>query len=141
MCRTLLIILLICSLFTISCTKSETSSGASLADAVNFRGKFVKRGQRADTLEVSVSNNTNILFNNTQAYRDNQFSQEHPELQIFEYEFVNGKIGTRLYMQISTFVYYQFEWLEADRVFKMQANAIEPNINTNDLFYIYERVQ
>ncbi len=127
--------------FATSCTKSIEESAMSNADVLTFQGKYVKKEARQDTIVISITNNRNTLFNNTAAFRENLYMQSHPELQTFEYEFRDGKIGVRLFAEVSPYVYYDFQWLEPGKVFKIQAVAIQSDVSNTNLYYTYERVQ
>lgn len=141
--RRLLLLLMLVQIVMMSCSKSVDSANAS-ADAAksNFDGKYVRTDSRTDTLVVAVTSSKNSLFYNSRAFRENISVPEHPELQTFEYEFKDGKIGVRLfYSQISSFVYYDFSWVEMGKIFKIQANAIQPDLNSSTSFYTFEKVQ
>ncbi|MDH7462527.1 hypothetical protein QEG73_14600 [Chitinophagaceae bacterium 26-R-25] len=142
MCRFLLLLLVV-PVMMLSCTKSSTTANTSYdAGSDVFRGTYVQAGYQADTLVVSVTNGKPSLFYNSKAYRDNISGPAHPELQTFEYEFKDGKIGVRpINSQISSFVYYDFSWVVAGKTFKIQAMAIQPSLNTASSFCTFQKVQ
>lgn len=142
MCRFLLLILVV-PVVMLSCTKSSSTERSNFDSASDvFRGTYVKSGYSPDTLVVSVTNGKPSLFYNSKAYRDNINGQPHPELQTFEYEFKDGKIGVRsINSQISSFVYYDFGWITAGKTFKIQAMAIQPDLNASTTFCTFEKVQ
>jgi|GEM_PF-2465382 len=142
MCRFLLLLLVV-PVMMLSCTKSSTSASATYdANSDSFRGTYVKIDSRSDTLVVSVTNGKPSLFYNSKAYRDNITAPAHPELQTFEYEFKDGKIGVRsINSQISSFVYYDFNWIAVGKTFKIQAMAIQPDLNASSSFCTFEKLQ
>ncbi|MDI3322064.1 hypothetical protein [Pinibacter soli] len=139
MCRFLLLLLVV-PVMMLSCTKSSSTDASTYDSASDvFRGTYVKTDSRVDTLVVGVTNGKPSLFYNTQAFRDQ--AQAHPELQTFEYEFKDGKIGVRsMTSQISSFVYYDFSWVAVGKTFKMQVIALQPDIYTTS-FYTFEKVK
>lgn len=142
MCRFLLLLLVV-PVMMLSCTKSA-SNESRVYDAYSdmFRGTYVKTGSTSDTLVVGVTNGKQSLFYNSKAYRDNIIGQAHPELQTFEYEFKDGKIGVRsINSQISSFVYYDFSWIVAGSTFKIQAMAIQPDLNISSTYCTFQRIQ
>ncbi|MBV4356819.1 hypothetical protein [Pinibacter aurantiacus] len=142
MCRFLLLLLVV-PVMMLSCTKSSTSASPSYDAASDvFRGTYVKVDSRADTLVVSATNGKPSLFFNSKAYRDNITAPAHPELQTFEYEFKDGKIGVRsINSQISSFVYYDFSWVVTGKTFRIQAMAIQPDLNASTTFCTFEKIQ
>jgi hypothetical protein len=134
---------MVVQIIVMSCSKSADTAPATLdTPKSNFDGKYVRTDSRTDTLVVAVTSNKNSLFYNSRAFRENITVPAHPELQTFEYEFKDGKIGVRLfYSQISSFIYYDFSWVEMGKTFKIQANAIQPDLNNSTSFYTFEKVQ
>jgi hypothetical protein len=138
--RRFLLLLLVVPVMMLSCTKSSTSASSNYDAASDvFKGTYVQTGSRLDTLVVSVTNGKPSLFYNSKAFRDK--AQAHPELQTFEYEFKDGKIGVRaINSQISSFIYYDFSWVKTGQIFKIQTIAIQPDIYTTS-FCTFEKVQ
>jgi hypothetical protein len=136
------LLLLVVPVLMLSCTKSSTTASNYDAASDVFRGTYVKSGSRLDSLVVGVTDGKPSLFYNSKAFRDNINWPAHPELQTFEYEFKDGKIGVRsINSQISSFVYYDFSWVDVGKVFKIQAMAIQPNLTTSSTFCTFEKIQ